>query len=67
MATGSEDRMIKLWKASSFGHADDLSFHATTLSGHKDPIFALTGSQERSPDLIQGMLYSAGAAGVVKS
>jgi WD40 repeat protein len=74
MASASEDRTIRLWKADSFcgNEIDDEYtsqkevFSYMTLRGHTGPLFALSGPGESNQNANKKILYSAGEEGIIR-
>jgi WD40 repeat protein len=74
MASASEDRTIRLWKADTFCSKDvdddfvqqQQVFSYMTLRGHTGALFAMSGAGEMNMNSNKKILYSAGEEGVIR-
>jgi len=73
MASASEDRTIRLWKADTFCGKDiDEDFTSQqinsymTLRGHTGALFAMSGPGDNNLNSNKKLLYSGGEEGVIR-
>jgi WD40 repeat protein len=73
MASASEDKTVRLWKADSFCGKDmdeDFSsqqvFSYMTLRGHTGAIFTMTGPGNTNQNSNKKILYTGGEEGVIR-
>lgn len=74
MASASEDKTIRLWKADSFCNKEmeeeftnqQQIFSYMTLRGHKGALFTLSGPDDTNQYSHKKVLYSAGEEGIIR-